>query len=76
MDRYNLRMPNRIRELRLARGLTQAELAVLVGTRQNQLSRWEAGQEPRAGAAVSLATALGVRIEDLGLAQGRPAMAS
>ena len=37
-------IPNKIRELRLKRGLTQAELGDLVGTAQNNVARYELGQ--------------------------------
>jgi transcriptional regulator with XRE-family HTH domain len=35
--------PNRIRELRLAAGLTQAELAEIIGVKPNVIGRYETG---------------------------------
>ena len=39
-------MPNRLRELRKAHGLSQDELAALTGLRQATLSRVERGGDP------------------------------
>jgi transcriptional regulator with XRE-family HTH domain len=49
------------RRLREAAGLTQGELAGLIGMDQSQLSRWEAGlRRPRGPAAIRWARALRV----------------
>lgn len=37
-------MKNRVRELRRAKGITQAELARVIGVAQNTLSYWEQGK--------------------------------
>ena len=37
-------MKNRVRELRRAQGITQAELARIIGVAQNTLSYWEQGK--------------------------------
>ena len=37
-------MKNRVRELRRAKGVTQAELARVIGVAQNTLSYWEQGK--------------------------------
>ncbi|MES2046723.1 MAG: helix-turn-helix transcriptional regulator [Pseudomonadota bacterium] len=54
----------RLRELRLARGLTQKELAALLGTTQQTIGRWETGSSaPSVKSLDHLAHALGVTIE-------------
>jgi transcriptional regulator with XRE-family HTH domain len=56
----------RLRALREAAGLTQAELAHRVGERQTTLSLWErSGRSPRADALPKLARALGASVEAL-----------
>lgn len=53
-------------EARMAAGLTQAQLAQLVGCSQKDISRWENGaRNPSAAYAVSLANALGVSVSQL-----------
>lgn len=53
--------PRRLAELRIARGLSQRQLADLVGTTSNQISRWERGiQRPRDPFKVALARVLEV----------------
>ena len=50
--------------LRILRGLTQAQLAVLVGTRQSSISRLERGvSPPNLGFLCKGAEALGARVE-------------
>ncbi len=61
---------NRVRELREARGLSQADLARLLGVSAYTVGRWEAGQMvPAARNARRLAKRLGVSLEELGLPQ-------
>lgn len=56
----------RLRELREARGLSQSQLAQLVGVDQSDLSHIEAGRhDPRLDTALKLARALGVSVEEL-----------
>ena len=51
---------------RLAKGLTQAQLAEAVGTTQGQIARWETGaRNPKVPALAKIAQALGVTIEQL-----------
>ena len=53
-------------EARMAAGLTQAQLAQLVGCSQKDISRWENGaRNPSAARAVSLATILNLNIADM-----------
>lgn len=57
---YNFLMiiANRIKELRKECGMTQSELAKLVGCSQSMVVRWEKGEcEPTASAIVSLSEA-------------------
>lgn len=55
-----------IRERRVARGLSQLELAGRLGVKQQSVSRWEAGESlPRAQTFVRLAEVLGVPLDDL-----------
>lgn len=59
---------NRIRELRKARGLSQDDLAKLLGTTTVTFSRWERGvMHPRIRYQKGLAKRLGVSIPELGL---------
>src|SRR5262245_6251394 len=55
----------RLRELREGKGLTQPQLAELVGVKRDAVARWEADvREPGWSNVVALAKALGVRCED------------
>ena len=57
---------NRIRRLRLQRGLTQEELAELMGTSQAAVAMWETGARmPRADKLPKLAKVLGCSVSDL-----------
>lgn len=56
---------NRIAEHRQTRGLTQRELANLVGTDVGTISRYERGAEPSLSRAGEIAAALGVPIDEL-----------
>lgn len=55
-----------LHDLRTTAGLSQEELAKLVGVTQATVSRWEAGKMvPNADKLRSLVKALGVKSEDL-----------
>jgi len=55
---------SRLQQLRLAAGLTQAQLAQKSGLTQGAISRWEkGGREPGWSEAIALAAALGVTCE-------------
>ena len=57
---------DKLKALRVERGLTQAELARRAEVRERQIIRWENHQHvPRADAIVRLAKALGVSVADL-----------
>ena len=59
-------LKNRLKEARADRGLSQAELAKLVGVSRNTISSIETGQfSPTAKLALGLCTALDKRFEDL-----------
>lgn len=75
----------RLRELRVAAGLTQQELAERIGVRLGAISRWEAGRrEPSWSNILALCAALGVSCEEFrkepqpapSLERGRPRKAS
>ena len=58
-------LKNRLKEARADRGLSQAELAKLVGVSRNTISSIETGQfSPTAKLALVLCTALDKRFED------------
>lgn len=62
---------NRIAELRKARGLSQGDLALLLGVNVRTVAAWEAAEQtPRARHAKGLARRLGVTVEQLGLEDG------
>jgi transcriptional regulator with XRE-family HTH domain len=57
---------DRLRALRLARGLTQAELAHRAHVRERQIIRWETGQHsPRIASVSALARVLKVPVSEL-----------
>lgn len=59
-------LKNRLKEARADRGLSQAELAKLVGVSRNTISSIETGQfSPTAKLALVLCTALDKKFEDL-----------
>jgi DNA-binding XRE family transcriptional regulator len=60
----------RIRAARLAAGLTQAQLASILGTHQSAVSGWERGLAPRAHRLPQIAAALGVTVDALLGGQG------
>ena len=56
----------RLKVLRVMRGLTQSQLASLVGVTQGTVSQWEKGiTHPRFAVIPRLASALGVTINDI-----------
>ena len=62
----SLVLKNRLKEARADRGLSQAELAKLVGVSRNTISSIETGQfSPTAKLALVLCTALEKKFEDL-----------
>lgn len=65
-------LPTRIRELRRARGLTQLELATMLGfTVKSTVSQWERGKAyPHSTMLPALAAALGCTPNDLFAAEG------
>ena len=55
-----------IARLRMERGLTQGQLAEMVGCYPKDVSRWETGERnPGAKSLIALAKALGCSMEDL-----------
>ena len=62
----SLVLRNRLKEARSARGLSQAQLAQLVGVSRNTISSLETGQfQPTAKLALILCIALDMKFEDL-----------
>lgn len=65
--------PERIKALRLRRGLTQQQLAVFVGVSQTAVAAWENGKRaiPRGSHLLTLGDALGFDAKELfGMTQG------
>lgn len=57
---------NRIKELRVAAGLKQAELAEMIGVRQNTLSTWETGRhEPDIESMTRMAKIFGASVDEI-----------
>jgi molybdate-binding protein/DNA-binding XRE family transcriptional regulator len=76
MSRQRSELLSRVRAVRLAWGLSQAELARRAGITRQALSAIEAGQYlPNTAVALRLARALGCRVEDLFGLGGLPAPA-
>ncbi len=64
--RESLVLKNRLREARSERGLSQAQLAALVGVSRNTISSIETGQfSPTAKLALVICIALDKKFEDL-----------
>ena len=62
----SLILRNRIKEVRAARKLSQAELAAMVGVSRNTISSLETGQfQPTAKLALILCIALDMKFEEL-----------
>jgi transcriptional regulator with XRE-family HTH domain len=67
-------MAHRIRELRLAQGMTQARLAEAAGVQLDTLRKWERGlRTPLLDAAALLAKGLGVTVGVLAGTEPMPA---
>ena len=61
-----LRNESKLARVRIARGLTQAQLAAMVGCAQEEISRWERGMHTMGGQRLAqIAQALECRIEDI-----------
>lgn len=59
-------MGEKLKEARLAAGLTQVQLANMVGVCQRDISRWENGhREPGVLVVKKMAQVLGCRMDDL-----------
>lgn len=56
---------DKVKQLRLESNLTQTELAEMIGTSQEQISRFEKGQEPQFQTLKKLAKALEILSDDL-----------
>lgn len=57
-------MPNRIRELREAEGLSQTQLAELLGVHMNTVGNWEAGaSEPKSSNLADMALLFDCSVE-------------
>ena len=68
MSRSDPRQTNesKLARARIARGLTQAQLAAMVGCAQEEISRWERGMHTMGGQRLAqIARTLGCRIEDI-----------
>lgn len=68
MSRNAPRMRNesKLARVRIARGLTQAQLAAMTGCTQAEISRWERRTHVMGGQRLAqIAQALGCRIEDI-----------
>lgn len=56
----------RLREIRKHRGITQVQLAEIIGVEQSTISQWETGRsQPSLKIAVKIANALGCKVDDL-----------
>lgn len=65
MEKASL-LPQRLKELRLQHGLTQAQLGEKVGVKQNTFTNWENGKRtPNIEDIIKLSTLLGVSIDYL-----------
>ena len=65
-------LKNRLKEARMAKGYSQAELAALVGVSRNTISSIETGQfNPTAKLALVLCIALDRKFEEIGRASCR-----
>ncbi len=59
-------MDNKIRSLRLAKKITQKELAEMIGVLQKDISRWETGViSPSVESLIKISKAFECKIDDL-----------
>lgn len=59
-------MPNRLKEIRAERGITQAELAEILKISENYVNKIENGKRiPNVLLAIRMASALDCRVEDI-----------
>lgn len=58
-------MNNKLRRIRIFRGLSQSQLAALTGLTKGYISQIEKGREPRYIVKLKLAKALGVEIREI-----------
>ncbi|MBX3711908.1 MAG: helix-turn-helix transcriptional regulator [Lysobacter sp.] len=67
-------LDNRIRRARTLAGLTQAELAQLVGVQRGAVAQWESpnGSLPSMDHLIAIAQHTGVHLEWLGTGRGKP----
>lgn len=63
--RMSQSLPERIKHLRIAKGMTQAEFADLLETSQGTVARWEKGSAPKRDALLALANVAGTSVEHL-----------
>lgn len=64
--KYNLQLKNRLKDIRKELGLSQTDLANMVGVSRNTISSIETGQfNPTAKSALILAIALEKKFEDI-----------
>ena len=57
---YNMKYKERIKELRIQKGLSQMQLSVKTGISQSAIAKWELGKtEPTASAIITLAKFFG-----------------
>jgi DNA-binding XRE family transcriptional regulator len=57
---------SKLKDARAQAGLTQRQLAQLVGVPQSSVARWESGQiEPLVGTAIRLSNAVGQAVESI-----------
>lgn len=59
----SIHLSDRIKRLRTAKGMTQAEFADLLNTTQGTVARWEKGSAPKHDALASLAGVAGTSVE-------------
>ena len=61
-----MQLKNKLKEIRLLRGMTQRELAEKLGIEQSTISLYETGERmPNAAMAAKIASTLGVSFNDI-----------
>ena len=72
MNEINVCFGNKVKQIRLEKGLTQDSLAVMSGLERSQLSKIESGQvDVQISTVQKLSTALNVEIGEIGRASCR-----